>query len=416
MDFSWTLVLYHSAFTILQLLMSPLFWLVVVLVWLQYRRMLKTKESLYELKDSSFRASFIALVYGVIGGFLGSFLMILFGVTINGVGVAWLWIIALVLMLFSPRFLCFSYAGGVLALISIIFGYPQVHIPGLMGLVAVLHLVESILILLSGHQDPLPVYVRNPDGRVVGAFNLQKFWPIPLAAMMILLGADQVSGELMNMPEWWPLIRPWETASIQDVMYQILPVVAALGYGELAVTCLPRERTKRTAAHLAGYSIVLLGLAVAASHYPQLSIMSALFSPLGHELVIYLGRRQELQGRPRFVPPSSGGVMVLDVLKGSPAHLAGIKSGDVIRSVNGKSVNSRHELSRILRLAGDSFLLEFAGGTGETSQARVHKAPGEPLGEIPVPELGDRPNVGFVMGSPFKKLINRVKKKFNVHK
>ncbi|MDD3315845.1 MAG: PDZ domain-containing protein, partial [Syntrophaceticus sp.] len=187
MDFSWTLVLYHSAFTILQLLMSPLFWLVVVLVWLQYRRMLKTKESLYELKDSSFRASFIALVYGVIGGFLGSFLMILFGVTINGVGVAWLWIIALVLMLFSPRFLCFSYAGGVLALISIIFGYPQVHIPGLMGLVAVLHLVESILILLSGHQDPLPVYVRNPDGRVVGAFNLQKFWPIPLAAMMILL-------------------------------------------------------------------------------------------------------------------------------------------------------------------------------------------------------------------------------------
>lgn len=303
MGFSWTNVLSHSAFSILQVLISPFFWLVVALVWLQYRRMLKTKEALYGLKDSPLRASFIALIYGIIGGFLGSFLMIIFGVTINGMGVAWLWIIALVLMLFSPRLLCFSYAGGVLALIYLIFGYPQVNIPGLMGLVAVLHLVESVLILLSGHQDPLPVYVRNPGGRVVGAFNLQKFWPIPLAVMMILLGADQVPGELMKMPEWWPLIRPWDTASTQEVMYQILPVVAALGYGELAVTCLPRECTKRSAVHLAGYSIILLGLAVVASHYPQFSIIPALFSPLGHELVIFLGRRRELQGMPRFVPP-----------------------------------------------------------------------------------------------------------------
>lgn len=416
MGFSWTNVLSQSAFSILQVLMSPFFWLVVALVWLQYRRMLKTKEALYGLKDSPLRASFIALIYGIIGGFLGSFIMIIFGVTINGMGVAWLWIIALVLMLFSPRLLCFSYAGGVLALISLIFGYPQVNIPGLMGLVAVLHLVESVLILLSGHQDPLPVYVRNPGGRVVGAFNLQKFWPIPLAVMMILLGTDQLPGELIKMPEWWPLIRPWDTASTQEVMYQVLPVVAALGYGELAVTCLPRERTKRSASHLAGYSIILLGLAVAASHYPQLSIIAALFSPLAHELLVFLGRREELQGRPRFVPPSTGGVMVLDVIKGSPAHLAGIKSGDIIQSVNWQFVNSRYELAQALGLMGHSFILQFSKETGETSQVRVRKTPEEPLGEITVPEPGDYPNVDFAMGSPFKNLINRLRRKFHLHR
>lgn len=108
--------------------------------------------------------------------------------------------------------------------------------------------------------------------------------------------------------------------------------------------------------------------------------------------------------------------MILDVIKGSPAHLVGIKSGDVIRSVNGQSVNSHFELSRILRWAGDSLLLEFAGETGIIRQVRVHKAPGEPLGEIPVPEPGDRHNVDFVMGSPMKNLIKRVKKKFNIHK
>lgn len=411
MEFSWVNVLSHSAFVVLQVLGEPFFWLVVVLVWTQYRRMLKTKEAIYGLQDSSLRVSFIALVYGIIGGVLGSFLMIIFGVTINGMGVAWLWVIALVLMLFSPRLLCFSYAGGVLAIISLIFGYPQINIPGLMGLVAVLHLVESILILLSGHQDPLPVYVRNPAGRVVGAFNLQKFWPIPLAVMMILLGAaDQVPGELIKMPEWWPLIRPWDIASDQEFMYQILPVVAALGYGELAITCLPRERTKRSASHLAGYSIILLGLAVAASHYPQLAIFPALFSPLGHELVVFLGRREELQGRPRFVPPSTG-VMVLDVIKGSPAHLAGIKSGDVIHSVDGQPVNSRYELSQILGFAGSSLMLEFSTETAETSRVRVRKTPEAPLGEITVPEPGDYPNVDFVMGSPLKNFLHRLFKK-----
>ncbi|HHV34116.1 MAG TPA: PDZ domain-containing protein [Syntrophomonadaceae bacterium] len=406
MDFSWVNILHQSAFVVLKVLVEPFFWLVVLLVWMQYRRMLKTKEAIYGLQDSPLRVSLIALVYGIIGGILGSFLMIVFGVTINGVGVAWLWIIALVLMLISPRLLCFSYAGGILAIISLVFGYPQVNVPGLMGLVAVLHLVESILILLSGHQDPLPVYVRNPAGRVVGAFNLQKFWPIPLAVMMILLGADQVPGELMKMPEWWPLIRPWDIASDQEAMYHILPVVAALGYGELAITCLPRERTKRSASHLAGYSVILLGLAVVASHNPQLAIFPALFSALGHELVVFLGRREELQGRPRFVPPSTG-VMVLDVIKGSPAHLAGIRSGDVIHSVGGQPVNSRYELSWVLDFMGSSFMLELSNETGETRFVRVNREPGSPLGEITVPEPGDAPNVDFVMGSPLKKFLQR---------
>jgi hypothetical protein len=407
MDFSWSSILSHSLLVVLRVLGEPFFWIVVVLVWTQYRRMLKTKESIYGRRDSSLRVSLIALVYGVIGGFLGSFLMIIFGVTINGIGVAWLWVIALLLMLISPRLLCFSYAGGILAVISLLFGYPQVNVPGLMGLVAVLHLVESILILLSGGQEPLPVYVRNPAGRVVGAFNLQKFWPIPLAVMMILLGAaDQTAGEMIKMPQWWPLIRPWDLAAGREPAYQILPVVAALGYGELAVTCLPRERTRRSAAHLACYSIILLGLAVVASHFPRLAVIPALFSPLGHELLVFLGRREELQGKPRFVPPAAG-VMILDVFKGSPAHLAGIKSGDIILSVDGLSVNSRYELSQMLRLAGDSFMAEISNENGITRQIRVRREAGPHFGEITVPEPGDYPNVDFVMGSPLKNLIRR---------
>jgi len=411
MDFSWAQVFSMTALVVLQALLNPFFLLVIILVWGQYRRMLKMKESLFGLQGSALRASGLAVIYGIIGGFLGSFLMIIFGVTINEVGFGWLWVIALVLMLFSPHFLCFSYAGGVLALISLLTGYPQVNIPGLMGLVAVLHLVESLLILLSGHLDPLPVYVRNLAGRVVGAFNLQKFWPIPLAVMTILPGvAEQLYGELIQMPEWWPLIRPWGMMSSSDITYGLLPVIAALGYGELAITCFPRERTKRSACHLAVFSLILLGLAVLASHLPRLSILPALFSPLGHELLIFLGRREELQGRPRFVAPSRG-VMVLDVVKGSPADKAGICSGDVILTIDGYQVNSRWDLAQMLEFKDEDLSMELSSGS-VTRRARLRWEPGVSLGVIAVPEPGDPPNVNYLMGSPIKGLLRRLTRWF----
>ncbi len=407
MEFSWLNVLSHSAQVVLNVMIQPFFWLVVLLVWMQYGRMLKIKEEIYGLRDSVLRITLVSLVYGIIGGILGSFMMILFGVTISGIGVAWLWVVALLLMLFSPRFLCFAYAGGILAIFSLLFGYPDINIPGLMGLVAILHLVESVLILLSGHQDPLAVYVRNPAGRVVGAFNLQKFWPIPLAVMMVLLGAvHQVPGELIEMPEWWPLIRPWKIATEQEAVYHIFPVVAALGYGELAISSPPRECAKRSAGHLAIYSMVLLGFSVVASHYSHLILLPALFSPLGHELVIYLGRREELQGEPHFVPPSEG-LMVLDVIKGSPAHLAGLRSGNVIHSVGDQAVNSRFDLKQMLEFMGTTFTLEYSDGMGRFKKVEIQREPRQALGEITVPEPGDYPNVDIAMGSPLKKLIRR---------
>ena len=124
------------------------------------------------------------------------------GISINDLGILYLWVLAVLLMLINPRFLCFSYAGGLLALFSLFTGYPKLNIPALMGLVAVLHLVESALILASGHSGSLPVYVRNRFGRVVGAFNLQKFWPVPLAIIAI----GYIGPQLPRMPGWWPLL------------------------------------------------------------------------------------------------------------------------------------------------------------------------------------------------------------------
>ena len=307
MGFPWGAVLLQIAMAFLQALLQPFFWIVIALIWLLYRRMQKTGEALFGVRDSTLSLVLTSLGYGMAGGLLGSVLIVVLGISINDLGILYLWALAVLLMLVNPRFLCFSYAGGLLALFSLFTGYPKLNIPALMGLVAVLHLVESALILGSGHSGPLPVYVRNRFGRVVGAFNLQKFWPVPLVIIAAMtIGQQALAGSAqIQMPGWWPLLGTLGVPPAGAVL-GIIPVVAALGYGELAVTCLPRERVRVTSLHLAIFSLVLLGLAVLAAHVPQTVILAALFAPLGHEVVIHAGQRSELQGQPRFVRLPAG--------------------------------------------------------------------------------------------------------------
>ncbi|MGB9792741.1 MAG: PDZ domain-containing protein [Thermacetogeniaceae bacterium] len=410
MAFPWLQILLLVTKAFFHVLMQPFYWLVVVLVWYLYRRMQMTRESLYGIKASAARVTVLSVLWGLVGGLLGSLVIIFFGISVDNVGIGYLWLLALVLMLFNPRFLCFSYAGGILALFSLLTGRPDINIPSLMGLIAVLHLVESILILTSGHYEPLPVYVSKGQGEVVGAFNLQKFWPIPLAVLMVIGSSQQIHGELIKTPSWWPLISPPGVGKPQDLVYGIFPVFAALGYGELAIARMPRDRVRRSAFYLGIFSIVLLGLSVFSSHFPKAAVIPALFSPLGHEMVIYLGRREEFRERPRFVPPRQG-MMVLDVVKESPAEAAGIRSGEIIYSVGGFPVNSRSEFHHALAYARPFVTLCVAGDGGQPRRISLRLPDGVPFGVIPVPEENDPPNVSYLVESPLRNLRRRIFKR-----
>src|SRR5690606_32464385 len=98
-----------------------------------------------------------AVLYGALGGVMATAIFILLGISLNEVGIWPLWILALLLMLIHPRFLCFSYGAGILALSHLIFGLPDLDIPALMALVAILHLVEAVLIHLVGAAGATPI-------------------------------------------------------------------------------------------------------------------------------------------------------------------------------------------------------------------------------------------------------------------
>jgi hypothetical protein len=356
-------------------LFSPFFLLMIFLVGWQYKRIQRGNSGTPGEQNRRYlRSTLVATLTGIIGGVLGSILMVVAGIDLAGIGFQYLFVLALLMMLISPRFICFAYAGGILSLCHLTLGFPQIDVAHVMGLVAILHMVESMLILTTGHVDPVPVYVTRSTGEVVGGFNLQKFWPIPLVAVM---SAGMVSGG------WWSLVGEHSNSAF-NIYAGMVPVLAILGYGEVTTTAPPARRTRISACYLAMFSVILFSLALLGSHHPSLLFLPALFGPLGHEMTIAIGQRAELTRPPLYVQPREG-VMVLDVARGSQAHRAGLQSLDVILAVNGIPIGSGREFQQALNNARMSVLISCLRG-GKRLNLQLVRNGYQELGLILVPE------------------------------
>lgn len=293
----------------------------------------------------SFRAALLSTGLGLLGGVAGSFLMLWAGVDLSRIAIIPLWVVALLLMAINPRFLCFSYAGGLLGLSNLVFGYPDLSIPDLMALIAILHMIESLLILLDGRFFPIPVYVKR-ENHLCGGFNLQKFWPVLL---VVSLQSVSVLSSLQN--GWLNFLGTGATVG------GIYTVLAVLGYGEVSTAFSPREKSRRSARRLFCFSLILLILTFLSVQIPQLLLITVLFSPLGHEVIIWLGLREEKRQPPIYTAPPQG-VMILSTSPGSPAAKSGLQAGDIILRGNGRSLLSSSDLEAMMSISRLPLMLE----------------------------------------------------------
>ncbi len=367
----------------LEMITSPFFIFVYLLLFTivcwQYKRLENMSEKLIKSNNRLFlRSACLSSLVGIFGGLMGSILLIMVGIKLENIGFVYLWILALLLMLISPRFLCFAYAAGILSLFSLLFSFPDINIPHLLALVAILHMIESFLILINGHSYPIPLYVEKGN-KIVGGFNLQKFWPLPLMALVGVAGHNLLDG--LAMPQWWPLLQGYSGVTTQT--FTLLPVVAILGYGELTTTSTPAQRVKKSSLNLFMYSLILLLLAGLSCRLPGLTFIAALFSPLGHEFVIWLGMREESNRKPLYIK-SREGVRVLNVRAGSPAQHAGLQERDIIMAVNGLKVDY-YAMLRELMHSADQVSLQVKRA-GEEKNILLPGSSQNDAGIIPVPE------------------------------
>ena len=357
--------------TMLYSLINPYFWLVILIVIMQYRRTVNLEKKLFgDAVNNIWQVTSSSLLFGILGGFFGSILLLLLGISLDSVGIVYLWPVAIFLFLFNPRFLCFAYAGGIVAVFSlflrallpifpmlaenkILAGVMEIHLPSLLALIGILHLTESLLIYLSGHGGASPIYLKTPDGDVIGGYSLQRFWPLPLIGLWAMAVAENsqmfVGG--ISMPDWWPLLGTvMNLGASEKVIYLMFPIVAGLGYGDLALSSDPASRRIKTAKNLAVYSILLSVAAVVSAHISMVTLFAAFLAPLGHEYLIHKGNREERSRPPIFSQGATSGLRVLAVLPNTPAEKAGIKSGDNLMEVNVLEINSEQDFWHAINL------------------------------------------------------------------
>lgn len=375
-------------------LLQPVFWLVVAFIAYQHRHLQLLQADMFgAAKHSLAKIVAVETGFGLLGGMLGSGLAIFVGIPVNNLGIEFIWPAALLLTLVHMRFLCFAYAGGLVSLGSLFFGWPQVQVPGLIALIAVLHITESVLIAVSGGSGSIPLILRTKRGELVGGFQLQNLWPLPLVLLYLDAYPGNLSGAAENiflqMPGWWPVLQSVpQTPPGYVPVYTAATVIAALGYADRTIAAYPGPHRRQSAAYLFVYSVVLLIIAVISDRSVTLQVIAAVCAPVGHELVIWLGSRREQDDAALFRPVPDG-VMILDVLKGSMAEKLELRTGDVVQKINGISVYRRSDIAEALRLGGGSVSIRFRRKL-YLKQTNGIFSSGHSLGAVTVPEGFER--------------------------
>lgn len=330
-----------------QAITSFFFIAVVVIVYLhiQHNAQLQTLW-LGILRSSQYTQLMNVILYGMIIGLTASFIIMLLGIALDYRAILIIWPLTMILMLFDLRYVSFSYAGGIVSLFNLIFGWPKLDVSALIAFIGILHLMGSLLIYLDGHRDNLPVLVEHRRFKPIGAYIMQKLWPVPL---VILVTPEQWmgigNGGGVAMPEWWPIFQAQGgTTSI----LLLFPIVVALGYSDISLTQTPREKTKEFGFWMGVYSLVILIMAIMSSGIVWMKYLAAIAMPALHELLIVMSKRAQIKGVPAFGAPWRG-LRVLEVLPETVGEKMGIQQGDILMDINGKQVNSQTMLEDLLR-------------------------------------------------------------------
>lgn len=415
-------------------IINPIVLIVIFLIVSQYKGVMTIQKQMYGGRVRTRLRDMVAssMLAGILAGLAGSVIITVLGITFLKLsGLITVVVVSLILMFFvNPRYVCLSYSGGILSIFSLILAALisngllsdknqivqfiqsglNFDVSGLLIIVAIMHLIESILMWIDGHRGAVPVFMKH-KGKLVGGFVMQRLWIIPIL-FFILAGSSDVSGQTVATPSWWPMFGPnMSRHDLQNAIFGAYPLLAMLGYNDFSVSTPVIEKVRRTSTGLFSFSIILLILAMVSYKIYAFKFIAALFAPIAHEALILRERYKESTGKPiwRF---AEDGVIVVDTIPHSPAEKIGIKSGDKLVGINNNPIKTIEDVINIMsnyfnymwidvvNLKGEKRLIEFANYQGRIKE----------LGIITVPK--DDNNVLFVEernSNLFKRMKDRFK-------
>ncbi len=375
----------------------------------QHQRYSELKPDIYPNQAQAFREVAEKLVLtSLVAGCVASLLTVFSGISIEAGALKYLFLGMIILVPFDLRYANISYAAGILAAVSLIFGYPQISIPSLIGLVAILHLIESILIFISRKDDFLPVFIKHRE-MIAGAFLIRRFWMVPVVFLTYLL---QNSAALFELK--WNLPTLFELKTVRDGAYAIGLdcLIALLSYSDIAVTKHPEKKCAEGSAMIFGYGLVLLILAVMSQDFQWMTYACVVVCILGYEAIHFYLKNSELKGEPLYSAVRRG-LRIMDVLADSHAQKMGLLRGDIILSINNNDIQTEAGVKEALKDYPTFTWLRVLGWDGKERdiEYRCYPEGYNSLGIVPVPrEKEVTYNISFFESmSIIKNIVKRFK-------
>ncbi|HEY8362980.1 MAG TPA: PDZ domain-containing protein [Tissierellaceae bacterium] len=316
-------IVYFTIIDILNTLKSPFFILVFLIIYFQYYQIRKLEKRYLGFNRSPLLKAAISTFYGILGGIITTVAFIYLEVVAIPMDYLYILFVVIIMSFFDQRFMCFSYGGAIVSLSNLILGFPEIKIPSVMSVVAVLHIVESLLILVDGWRHKIPMYFVR-EHMTVGGFQMSRFWPVPF---VIFVGDG--------------LIYP-------------VTLMAVLSYGDYSISTYPRKKALETSLLLFIYSIVLLYISKTVENL----LLAPIFALVGHEFIIYFNKKKEEIREPIFIPLNKG-VRVIEVIPGTIAHKVGLKIGDIVLKINGVEINSERDLRDFMKVDFNRLKIEY---------------------------------------------------------
>ena len=286
----------------------------------------------------------------------------------------------------------------------------NVDILSLMTFVGVMYILEGLLIIVDGNRGAIPVFTKKED-KIVGGFSFSRYWPIPIAILMIF--NNSIAGEdsiYSNVASWWPIINNKAVLSLlATAMIASIPLYGIMGYSNVTFT-----QEKKTKSLRCGSAILVYGISVAL--VAQLAninivgqIISIIYTPLAFELIMRYEYRVEKKGQCLYVSDDEG-IMVLEVTPNSPAYEVGIKRGDKIIEINGQNIKSEGDIFKAARDCILKVPMKVKNNSGQVLEYIIQPR-NKRLGLLLVPKMVKREDMFEIKPDDIKNIINELKNK-----
>lgn len=211
----------------------------------------------------------------------------------------------------------------------------SLFLSGISAMLGVLLLAEGTLMLKNGLKDVSPKLRTSRRGLTIGALQIKRVWLIPIFFFL-------PAGPLTAPFDWWPLLH------LGTESYSLILVPFALGFQNQVQSNLPSQAVERMGKQTILLAVLVLCASAVGFYYPTfVPPLVVGIAILGRLLISYRHRVRENNTLYYFTPRNNG-IMVLDIISGTPASKMELKTGEIIKTCNNVTVSNKEELYKAL--------------------------------------------------------------------